>query len=97
MNLFKLAFLHNAYDLKDKCMALIGQNVDTIKTTPAFRDLKNETYGFDAVVEILSYIRVLCAPKSWSKHFFSAVFNFLCSFQTFFSDFTAEINKVENG
>ena len=25
--------------------------------------------------------------------FFSAVFNLICSFQSFFSDFTAEINK----
>ena len=36
---------------------------------------------------------VLRAPKSWSKHFFQPFFYFFCSIQTFFSDFTPEINK----
>ena len=36
---------------------------------------------------------VLCAHKCWSKYFFSAIFNLFGSFQTFFSDFTPEINK----
>ena len=42
---------------------------------------------------ILTSFWVLRAPKSWSNYFFSAVFNLFCSFQTFFSDFTPEINK----
>ena len=37
--------------------------------------------------------QVLRAPESWSKPFFQTFFNLLCSFQSFFSDFTAEINK----
>ena len=36
---------------------------------------------------------VLRALKSWSKPFFSVVFPPFCSFQSFFSDFTAEITK----
>ena len=36
---------------------------------------------------------VLRAPKSWPKHFFQTFFNLFCSFQIFFIDFTAEINK----
>ena len=36
---------------------------------------------------------VLRSPKSWSKHFFQQFFNLFCSFQSFFSEFTAEINK----
>ena len=31
--------------------------------------------------------------KSWSKHFFQPLFNLFCSFQSFFSDFTAEFNQ----
>ena len=36
---------------------------------------------------------VLAATKSWLKHFFQPFFKLFCSFQSFFSDFTAEINK----
>ena len=35
----------------------------------------------------------LSAHKSWPNYFFPAVFNLFCSFKTFFSDFTAEINR----
>ena len=31
--------------------------------------------------------------RSWSKHFFSPVFNLFCSFQTLVSDFMPEIKK----
>ena len=44
-------------------------------------------------VAYLTSFWVLRAPKSWLKYFFSAVFKLFCSFQTFFGDFTAEINK----
>ena len=36
---------------------------------------------------------LLCILTSLLKHFFQPFFNLYCSFQTFFSDFTAEINK----
>ena len=42
---------------------------------------------------ILTSFRVLRATESWSNYFFSAVFKLFCSFFTFFSDFTYEINK----
>ena len=45
------------------------------------------------VLCISTSFRVLRAPKSLLKYFFSAGFNLFCSLQTFFSDFTPEINK----
>ena len=49
--------------------------------------------SFAGVLCISTSFWVLHAPKSWSKHFFQPFFNLFCSFQSFFSDFTAEINK----
>ena len=43
---------------------------------------------------ISTSFRVLLAPESWSKHFFQPFFNLICSSQSFFSDFTAEINFI---
>ena len=45
------------------------------------------------VLCILISFWVLRAPKSWSKPFFRPLFNLFCSFQSFFSDFMAEITK----
>ena len=47
------------------------------------------------VLCISTSFRVLAAPESWSKHFFQPFFNLFCSFQSFFRDFTAEINKKQ--
>ena len=45
------------------------------------------------VLCISTSFQVHAAPKSWLNYFYLAVFNLFCSFKTFFSDFTAEINK----
>ena len=50
-------------------------------------------WDFDRLLCISTSFWVLHAPKSWSNYFFSYIFNLFCSFQTFFSDFTPEINK----
>ena len=50
------------------------------------------TSGRQRVLCILTSFRVMHASESWSKHFFGAIFNLFCSFQTFFSDFLLEIN-----
>ena len=42
---------------------------------------------------ISTSFQVLRTPESWSKPFFQPFFNLICSFQSFFSDFTAEIKK----
>ena len=47
------------------------------------------------VLCIWTSFRVLAAPESWSKHFFQPFFDLFCSFQSFFSDFTAEINLFQ--
>ena len=46
------------------------------------------------VLWISTSFQMHAAPESWLNSFFSAVFNLFCSFKTFFSDFTAEINNT---
>ena len=62
-----------------------------------FSRLQLRTVGMLNVCECLLCIStsfwVLRAPKSWLNYFFSAILNLFCTFQTFFSDFTAEINE----
>ena len=64
--------------------------------------LKHLLIGLNINARILMKDWVLCfstsfwvlrARKSWSKHIFQLFFNLFCSFQSFFSDFTAEITK----
>ena len=42
---------------------------------------------------ISTSFQVLSALEGWSNYFFSAVFNLVFSFETFFSDFLPKINK----
>ena len=70
--------------------------IATQDTRPSLPDTENTlpfVKGKRQVLCIWTSFWVLPAPKSWSKHFFSSVFNLFCSFQTFFNDFKAEITE----
>jgi hypothetical protein len=56
MSLYTLAYLHNSKDLKKMSTAIIYPNLEKIKTTPAYSDLKNQPYGFDALSEMIEII-----------------------------------------
>ena len=49
--------------------------------------------AINSTITTVVFFNQLSGSAHWSKHFFLAVFNLYCSFQTFFSDFSAEINK----
>ena len=49
--------------------------------------------GTDATHLPSPSLSVVRAPESWSKPFLQTFLNLFCSFQSFFSDFTAEITE----
>ena len=55
--------------------------------------LHSYTVDNGAIVVYFDQLSGACSTWMLVKLLFSAVFNLFCSFQTFFSDFTAEINK----
>ena len=72
------------FKLLNMLQTIFVQNLDCAMQSPKT--------GFIYVVYFDQLLGAVCNLKL-VKLLFSAVFNLFCSFQTFFSDFTAEINK----